>query len=95
MLCVGLNCGSGVGRTPRSAHVVVPWVSVGRGWCSGTVAVVWLKWAWIDILEMNSSVASLLSGGRPLGMKMKYGLLSSVSSTDCPWRALVEVGGGT
>ena len=66
-----LNCGSGSGVMPRSAQLVVEGLSVTRGWCSGVVEVVWLKWACVDILDMNSSVSSLLSGGFPLGMKMK------------------------
>ncbi len=56
----------------RSAQVVVPPVSLGSGMCSGTVAVVWLKWASTEILEMNSSVSVLVRGGLPLDMKMKY-----------------------
>ena len=66
-----LNCGSGSGVIPRSAQLVVVGLSVTRGWCSGTVAVAWLKWAWMDIRDVNSSVSSLLSGGLPFGMKMK------------------------
>ena len=71
MVCDELNCGSGSGVMPRSDQLVVVGLSVTSGWCSGVVDVVWLKWAWIEILDMNSSVSSLLSGGLPLGMKMK------------------------
>ena len=62
-----LNCGSGSGRVPKSAQVVVLGLLVESGWFSGTVSVVWLQCELMEILLMKSCVSSLLRGGCPLG----------------------------